>query len=500
MSLREVLIGLDIGTTSIKAVAYDPTARHVVAVADRPTPTTSPRPGWHDFPPDKLWATVVNVLHALTTRVRSHHRPAAIGVASVGEAGLPLDARHRPLYPIIAWYDPRGTEYVQKWQEELDARWLYSITGHHTRSLYTAFKLLWLHHHEPDVMKRMARWAFVGDFIALRLTGKLATAPTLAARSLLFDVTRREWHPDLLAKVGLQPSQMPPILPAGEPVGQLSPAVARQTGLPAGIPVTVAGHDHPVGMVIAGVQEPGIIVDSSGTAQAIAAWSSNFVGDAGFEAGLTCYPAAIGPGYLVQGGMATAGAALAWLARLLTQGDVDRLLTLAAQAPPGARGTGCVPFLRGAGTPYRRSTARALLYHLDLDHGPAEVARGMVEGLACFLAENVDRIATFLPQPVKEIRAIGGSNRHPFVLRVKATMTGYPVRRVEIPEAVGVGAACVAGLAAGWWSSPEDLRHRVPLPTETVTPLPEWREIYHRVRQQYAYWVQATLGAPGENE
>ncbi len=497
MTPVDVLVGLDVGTTSVKAVAFAPAVRSVVAVVGRPTPKVSPRSGWHDFPPEALWSTVLEVLQALVERLQAEYRPIALGIASVGEAGLPLDAHGRPLYPIIAWFDPRGGEYIGQWQADLDARWLYMVTGHHTRSIYTAFKLLWLRDHVPEVMHNMAHWLFVADFIAFRLTGCMATVPTLAARSLLYDVIHHRWHPELLARVGLTVEHMPPVRAAGEVIGLLAQEVAKRTGLPSRLPVTIAGHDHPVGMVVAGVQEPGIIVDSSGTAQAIAAWSARFVGDEGFSAGLTCYPATVGGGYLVQGGMATAGAALEWLARLITAGDVDALLRLAATAPPGARGVGWIPFLRGAGTPYRKSTARALFYHLDLDHGPADMARALVEGLACFLAENVDRIAPFLPQPVREIRAIGGSNRERFVLQVKASVTGYPLRPVDIPEAVGVGAACIAGLSVGWWTDLQDIAQNVPIVPDPVLPEPTWQEVYRDLRKRYAYWVQAALAAPG---
>ncbi len=490
-----MLIGLDVGTTSVKAVAYDPDPGRALAIVSHPTPIVHPRPGWSDFPPEALWEAVVATVRDLTARLPAETRVEALGIASVGEAGLPLDTSHTPLYPIIAWFDPRGEEYTEAWRRRFPERELYTITGHTVRSLYTVFKLLWLWDHHPEVMARMATWLFVGDYIAFRMTGEVATVTTLAARSLLFDVVRRQWNPDLVAAARLRVDQLPPVVEAGTPVGRLRAEVARAMGLPAGLPVTLAGHDHPVGMLAAGLYGTQSAVDSSGTAQAIATLTPHFIGPRGCDAGVTCYPFVVGGVYLLQGGMATAGAALQWLADLITEGDVARLLALAERAPAGSRGAGCVPFFRGTGTPYRRPGARAAFFNLDLDHGPEEVARALVEGLACFLAENIALLEGLVGRTVGEIRAIGGGNRSPFLLRVKASMVRRPLLRVDVPEAVGTSAALIAGLACGRFATPEEAVASLDMPTTAVAPVPEWSDVYDEVYARYRQWATFAVNA-----
>ncbi len=497
MRASPLFLGIDVGTTSVKAVVYDPHLGRVRRKASQPTPTRTLRPGEAEWDADGLWDAVVRTVRAALSDPRDAARVRGIGIASVGEAGLPVDARGRALYPIIAWFDRRGEEFVPAWERDHDLAALYLLTGHMPRSIYTAFKLLWLQRHHPHVLRRAYRWLFVGDYVAFRLTGLMATVPTLAARSYLFDVVRRRWVDALVREVGLRGDQMPPVVETESPVGYLQPEAAEALGLTAGIPVALGGHDHVVGMWVGGITLPGRAVDSSGTAQGVAVLIPEFVGRAGYEAHLTCYPFVVGRGYILQGGMPTAGAALQWLADLIAGGDVARVLAWAEAAPPGSRDVVCLPFLRGVGSPYGRSDVRALFAHLDLDVGREEVARALVEGLACFLAEIVRLQEEVTGRPVGEIRAIGGANRSPFLLRVKASMTGRPVVRVDVEEAVGTAAALLAGLAAGYFASPEEALAGLHVEETRVQPEPAWAEAYRRVLGRYRAWLAATLNVSG---
>ncbi len=493
-----LFLGIDIGTTSTKAIVYDPARGEVVHVASCPTPVQHPRPEWAEWDPDALWDAVVRAVRDAVARVEHPARIAGLGIASVGEAGIALDARGQPLRPIIAWFDPRGEEYVGQWWRYLDTRRLYLITGHFPRSLYTAFKLLWLREHEPDIYERLARWLFVGDYIVYRMTGVMATVPTLAARSLLFDVVHRTWSPDLLKEVGLSEKHMPPVQPTTEPIGHLHPQVAEVLGLPAGIPVALGGHDHVVGMWLAGITLPGRAVDSSGTAQGIAVEIPRFVGEAGYDAQLTCYPMAVGDTYILQGGMPTAGAALQWLADLIADGNVETLLTWAQDAEPGSRGAGVIPFLRGPGPPYRRASLRGVFYQIDLAVGRAEMARALVEGLACFLTDVIHLLEQVSGVRVQEVRAIGGTNRHPFVLRVKASMVNRPVARVEIPEVVGTGAALLGGVVAGYFPNSRAALENVRPRVAALSPETAWVDVYAEVYRRHQAWMRAALTATSE--
>ncbi len=488
-------LGVDIGTTSIKIIVYNLTHKQVAHVVSSPTPVQHPRPDWAEWDPHVLWDTVARAVRDAVAYIDSPARVVGLGIASVGEAGVPLDARGHPLRSIIAWFDPRGEEYAEQWWHALDTRHLYLITGHFPRSLYTAFKLLWLREHEPEVFARLGRWLFVGDYIAYRMTGEMATVPTLAARSFLFDVVRREWSKVLLDEVGLRLEHMPPVQPTTEPVGYLRSEIAQALNLPAGIPVALGGHDHVVGMWVAGIALPHRAVDSSGTAQGIAIEVPQFIGERGYETQLSCYPMAVGDTYILQGGMPTAGAALQWLADIIADGSVETLLSWAQEAPVGSRGMGVIPFLRGPGPPYRHAAMRGVFYQVDLAVGRAEMARALVEGLACFTRDVVDLLERVSGISVREVRAIGGVNRNLWLLKVKASMLARPMVRVDIPEVVGTGAALLGGIVAEA-ISPAD---RVPAGFEAqgtrVAPVPEWVGGYRQVFTHYRGWVRAATSA-----
>ncbi len=163
-----LLLGLDIGTTSIKAELYDAELGQVVSMASRPTPVEHPAPGWSEHNPEMLWQTVVSCLREVATE-----RPiAGLGVSSFAEAGLPLDTAGLALYPIIAWYDRRPEPQAAWWEAQLPASTLHAITGQRVSPSFGVNKWLWIRDNEPDIAARMAKWLSVPDYVLWRLTGE----------------------------------------------------------------------------------------------------------------------------------------------------------------------------------------------------------------------------------------------------------------------------------------------------------------------------------------
>ncbi|HEU4672444.1 MAG TPA: FGGY family carbohydrate kinase, partial [Candidatus Limnocylindrales bacterium] len=264
--MTDVAIGLDIGSTHVKAVVVDPGAG-VVTVARRSTPTrTDGRGTVHPF--GALVRTAEEVV-AEAAGGLDPERVAGLGIASFAEAGVPLDGRGEPLDDVLAWFDPRPATQARRLAEAVGDAALFDRTGLRPEAKVTLAKLAWLHDERPDVFRRMAEWRFVADAIAAAWTGGLGTAASLACRSMGWDLRRRAWDPELLALAGMRVEQMPEIVDWTSPVGALSAAAASRLGLRSGIPVAVAGHDHVVGGLAAGVVAPGDLLDSIGTAEAV---------------------------------------------------------------------------------------------------------------------------------------------------------------------------------------------------------------------------------------
>ncbi len=309
-----ILIGLDLGTTTIKASAYDPAAGRVRCTATRPTPVAHPQPGWSEHDPAALWQAVAGCLAEVAAQAAGEP-VAGLAIASFAEAGLPLDAAGRPLYPMIAWYDWRCEAQAALWRQWPAAQ-LHAITGQRASPSFGVNKWLWLRDQRPEIAGRAARWLSAPDYILWRLAGVAVTDYSIASRTLLFDQRTRAWSPELLAAAGLSAGQLPRALPAGTAVAALPPAAAAATGLPAGTPCVLGGHDHLCAALAVGAWQPGTIVDSSGTAGAVLALLPAFhTSPEAAAGGFACY-AHILPGlYVLKAGLKLTGGAIEWLAR-----------------------------------------------------------------------------------------------------------------------------------------------------------------------------------------
>ena len=448
------LLGLDIGTTSLKAWLYDAVTGRPIAGAARPTPAASPRPGWAEHDPEALWRAAAASIREALAAAPHNAAVAGVAVASMGEAGLPLDEHGRPLHPIIAYYDTRADRYVELWRERAGARRVHAISGQMLRPVFGVLKLMWLRDERPELFARTRRWLSVGDYLVWRLAGVYATDRTLASRTMLLDQRTRSWSGELLDIAGLSAGLLPQVYPSGTQVGVVQDEAAAQTGLPPGTPVATGGHDHLCGALAAGIVAPGQALASFGTASALLVPSEQFHGGgAVFEHGLSCYCYVANDSYIVQGGLTATGAALAWLARLLRGGttseDYAALDRAADASPPGARGLACLPHLRGSGTPELDSASRAAFVGLREQHTPGDLWRAMLEGLACWTRRNLDAVESATGRPIGNLTVIGGTARGALLPQALADLTGRAVALPEIAEATARGAALLAERAIG---------------------------------------------------
>ncbi len=446
-----LLLGLDIGTTNIKAVVYDSASGQIVSHAAQPTPTTHPRPDWTEFDAEAVWHVTCACIGQAVASLPAPQRIEAVAVASMGEAGVPLDAKGHPLYPIIAWHDPRSEQQAQWLRSALGAEAIHRITGQQLKPTFGIAKILWLKDNVPSVFERMALWLSVEDYILWRLTGVAATDFTIAARTMLFDQQQTTWSADLLALCGLAAERLPRPVFSGTVVGMVTPQAAQETGLQQGVWVATGGHDHLCGALAAGAIVPGQVLDSSGTAQGIVLPVERFHGGgAALTAGFSCYRHVVRGRFVIMGGLTSAGGALHWLVSLMGGKDAhDSLFREAEQAGPGAHGVFCLPYLLAGGTPYGDGYPLGAFIGLTLAHTRGDLLRALIEGQAYALRQNLERMAQVAPVADGHMLAIGGGNREPLLLQTKADVCQRPVHVPAIPEAVAVGAALLAGVAVG---------------------------------------------------
>jgi xylulokinase len=450
-----LLIGLDLGTTTIKAAAYDPGLGQLIAITTRPTPVLHPAQDQSEHAPEALWRAASGCLRDLSGRIAAH-RAGGLAIASFAEAGLPLDDGMQPLYPIIAWYD-RRSEPQAAWLEScIDPESLHAITGQRVSPSFGVTKWLWIREHRPEVAARTALWLSAPDYVLWRLCGAVATDYTIASRTLFFDQRALAWSPEMLALAGLKASQLPGPRPSGSVAGELTDVAAQATGLPAGLPCVVGGHDHLCAALAAGAWRPGSLVDSTGTAQAVLSVLPAFHTSAeAARGGFACYRHVAPDVYVLKAGMKLAGGAIEWLARLLfgspagTEALLYTTLEEEAEATTGkSAGPLWLPHLIGSGTPEGDRFSLAAAVGLRPEHTRGDLYRGLLESLAFWLRHNVEAMADLTGLPTEEVLLLGGVTRLRLLSQLKADCLGMPVYAPEIEQEAATGAALLAGLGA----------------------------------------------------
>jgi xylulokinase len=486
-----MLLGLDIGTGSIKAVTYDPASGEVTRVASQPTPVVHSAPDRSEHDPETLWQTVAACLREVTP----HGAASAISglaISSFAEAGLPLDADGSPLYPIIAWYDRRTEPQAAWWEAQLSADALHSITGQRVSPSFGVNKWLWIRENAPEAASRMAMWLSTPDYILWRLTGERATDYSIASRTLLLDQQKRAWSAELLSLAGLDAGHLPRPLPGGTVVGAITPRAADETGLRVGAPCVLGGHDHLCAALAAGAYEPGAVIDSSGTAQAVLTVLPAFQTSPRMAAGgYACY-AHVAPGqYVLKAGLKEAGGAIEWLARQLAGPDVapedlpyDALEAEAAATVGHRAGPLWLPHLMGSGTPEGDRHSMGAIVGLNIEHRRGDLFRGLLESLAFWLRHNLEEMTSLTGQPVRQVILLGGTARMTLLAQLKADVLDLPVAIPDIPETAAVGAALLAGVGTGVFSGLAEAVGSLSDRRRVLAPVPEHVAWYGRLYEE----------------
>ncbi len=460
-----LLLGLDLGSTHVKAVLATADGA-VLAVARRPTPLRRLGRGRAAHDPDALVGAAEAAL-AEVAAAAGGRTIAGLGVAGMAEAGLLIDRRGRPLGEVIPWWDPRSEAEAQAIATEVGAARLFAVTGLRPQAKHSLAKLLWLRRHRPAAVGRARAWAGVPELVVHALAGDLATNASLASRTQAFDVGAGRWDEELLDLAGFSAERMPEVVPLGRPAGGLLPGSAARLGLPAGLPVAVAGHDHLVGALGAGIVRPGQALDSMGSAEACLLVTERPVLDDRLRlAGCSVGRHALDGVAYVMAGLQASGALVEWFIQTFLAGasggrpgDAERyraFVDLLESRRDGPSGLIVLPYPRGRTAPAPDPAARLAILGLDLETGLPALGLGVLEGTAFAVRWIFEEIARTSGVRIRAVGLIGGGTRNPAWLRVKRAVAPWPLKLAETEEAAALGAALVGGLAGDVFGSVRD--------------------------------------------
>ena len=484
-----MFLGLDLGTTNVKAVVMDGEGT-VVAQGAVGVERFHAEGGGIEQDIENIWQGACRAIRQALAGVD----PAgirAVGVSSQGGAVQLLDGAERPVGRVISWLDPRG----QRWNEELTRRLgeeFFSAHVGHGSSAVAIGQILRLRHEQPELLRPPARIGFVGDCIVKRLCGRGAHDATSLSIAVLYNPSLRAADPEVLRVLGVGPDQLPDLLPPLAPAGVLGRQAGDATGLPAGIPVSAAVHDQYAAAVGAGGVRPGDVCLGTGTAWVLLAATDRLAPPV--------TPGAFVCQHLVDGvwgqllSMCNGGSSVEWAMRLLGRGEpaVAKVDELAASAPPGSGGLCFRPLLGTCPTAGPLADRGGQLDGITFAHGPDHLVRAVLEGLACELARHVLILAR-AGVTVERLLLSGGAADSRVTPEILANVTGKPVTCLRRSAISAVGAAVLARAMIEGQTRLADLAVRLAPAGRTVLP-DENATIYRRLLERY---LEAFHGGPG---
>jgi gluconokinase len=451
------IIGLDVGTTGVKAAVFAPGSSWR-RVAIREYPLVEPLPGQEVQDPDTIVAATASAITECVAAADGNHI-GAISLSAAMHGLVALNGDGRPLTPLITWADSRASEEARGLQESPEATELRRRTGTPIHPMTPLTKIMWFARQEPGIWAATRWWVGLKDYLLAWLTGTLATELSSASGTGLLDLSTRMWSPLALETCGLSVDRLPPILPTTASLS-VAPAAAAQVGLPAGTPVVVGAADGPLANLGTGAMQPGTAGLSLGTSGALRMTTNGpRLDDLGL---LFCY-ALTDQVWVVGRAISNGASVLRWVGHSLApdvvagaggSGPDEALLELAATVEPGSDGLVMLPFLVAERAPLWGPDLYGAYLGLRREHTRAHFVRAAVEGVCIQMRLILNRLDSV--EPVTSVRATGGAFRSALWREVMAAALDRPLHIVEGAEGTALGAAALGLFALGRASSLSD--------------------------------------------
>ena len=494
----DYLLGIDVGSTSMKALVYDLDG-NVVSHGSHPTESVAHdpnHPNWQVYQPEHIWDGISSAIRDAVSQIGSQNRIKAAAVTGLGADAVPLDKHGEPVYPFINWICTRTTSQFEWWVENVGLERTFQISGWQPFIWSTVLRFMWLKENKPEFARQVDKWLIVEDFVNYKLTGVYSTDYTDASPTLLFDQRTLGWSDELLKIAGLEKDLFPEPQVSGSYIGEVTPEAAEKTGLAVGTPIFQGGHDYLIGALAAGAISSGTFLDVAGTWELVITptsdpqWTPEIR-----QLGLTIEAHAVPDMYCIWAG-GTSASMLEWYKEQIGteaqrkaqsgQGNVwSNLMDEARTAPPGANGIFFLPHFNGSACPDLDPRSLGAFLGLNDTTKRADMVRAVIEGLDYAFLDMLKALELGAGQKAEEITAIGGGTRNGFWMQNKADVSGRPVVTLEIEEATALGAAMLAGIGVGIYESLDEASQRVHKPGKIFEPNTKLTSFYSELFEIY---------------
>ena len=503
----ELLMGLDVGTTALKAALFT-TQGELLAVTTQEYQLITPRVNFVEETGEAYW----EAFRAAAEELKKQHPlnaedEVALAISAQGETLFFLNAEGKLLRNAIVWMDNRAMDEAQLLKDRFGDETCYAVTGQVSfEPCWPASKILWVREHEPEVFSQTAKFLLIEDYFIYRLTGRFATEGSLVCSSTYWDIIRKRYWPEMLDFLGIREEQLPPVLESGEAVGRILPSVATELGLPENTAVCTGALDQAAGAIGAGNVREGMFSETIGAALAVCVPVSHPVFDPNRRMPLHYF--AVPDTYMIHT-FTNGGMTLRWFrdkfcpvemaAQGMGLGDAyDFISRQAAQIPAGSDGLVMLPHLAGSNAPDVNAKAKGVWFGFTLQHTRAHFMRAVMESLGYIIRRNMDSLAD-MGIHVTEVRSLGGGARSRVWNQIKADINQVPLETVTSVEAASLGAAILAGKAVGIFPDITAAVDSMVHVKERTEPDPAQKTVYDRGYAMYCKLFEDLEGCFGQS-
>lgn len=488
------VIGIDIGTTAIKAAVFDADGL-LKGSHTQEYDLLTPSAGIVELDAGTYVAAFkAAIAGAIAASDVDRQAIVSLGISAQGETLFLLDAKGQPLRNAIVWMDTRANAEAERIEAQLGRELIHRTTGQVGMSaLWPASKILWLKENEPATFAATAKFALIEDYFVQLLTGELVSEDSLQCSTMLWDINTRRYWPAMLDLLGITEAQLPEIRHPGSAVAKISAAAAEVFGLGPDTLICLGALDQACGAIGVGNVRPGIFSESTGAALTSVAMATSPVIDPSGQ--MPCFASAL-PGMYMIHAFSTGGMAIRWFRDTFCEPEMAEeaaggpnayaaIDAAVLRTAPGADGLRVLPHLQGSGPPDSDSHAKAVFLNVTLAHGKDHFARGIMEGVTMVLLRMIEATRA-LGVEVAEVRSLSGGAKSAAWCQIKANAAGLPLRTMKTTDyAACLGAAILAGVAAGLWSSVADTATRLAAPQDSYTPDPASKALYEEMLVEY---------------
>lgn len=493
-------LGIDVGTGSTRSLIINERGE-TLGSATREYPLHTPRPLWSEQDPEDWWKAVQESLPvACRAAGIQPNQISAIGLSGQMHGAVFLDEHGEVIRRAILWNDQRTAAECAEITARAGKEAVERITLNPVLTGFQAPKIVWLKNNEPDAFRRVRKVLLPKDYIRYLLTGAWATEVSDASGTSLLNVVERKWSPEMMGAAYVEDSWLPECFESIEVSAHVSAEAARLLGLKEGTPVVGGGGDNAAGAIGNGIVEPGLVSSSLGTSGVVFAHADEPFVDPQLRTHTFCHTV---PGkWHVMGVVISAGGALRWYRDTLCQEEkrlaeeqgrdaYDVMTSSAESIVPGAEGLFFLPYLSGERTPYPDPYARGVFFGATLAHTKGHFTKAVLEGVGFALKDSFD-ILQAMGVDTSEVRVTGGGARSPLWRQILADIVGQRHVKLNVDEGPALGAAVLAAVSQGAWSSVQEAGRAIIQRTDENLPNEDNARQYRRLHEFYSS-LYATL-------